>query len=134
MASYIVRRIFYMFVLLLILSFVSFVIIQLPPGDFLSTLVINMENRGMTIDAETIADLKKRYGLDRPFMGQYLTWLWNLVQGDMGRSFQWDEEVTKLIGQRLLLTTTLAISSLILVYLIAVPIGIYSGVVAVVRG
>ncbi|MDE0449810.1 MAG: ABC transporter permease [Spirochaetaceae bacterium] len=126
MASYIVRRIFYMFVLLLILSFVSFVIIQLPPGDFLSTLVINMENRGMTIDADTIADLKKRYGLDKPFMGQYLTWLFNLLQGDMGRSFQWDEEVTRLIGERLLLTTTLAISSLILVYLIAVPIGIYS--------
>ena len=126
MVSYIVRRIFYMFVLLLILSFVSFVIIQLPPGDFLSTLVINMENRGMTIDAETIADLKKRYGLDRPFMGQYLTWLGNLLQGDMGRSFQWDEEVTKLIGQRLFLTTMLAISSLILVYVIAVPIGIYS--------
>ena len=126
MASYIVRRIVYMFVLLLILSFVSFVIIQLPPGDFLSTLVINMENRGMTIDAETIADLKKRYGLDRPFMGQYLTWLGNLLQGDMGRSFQWDEEVTKLIGQRLFLTTMLAISSLILVYVIAVPIGIYS--------
>ena len=126
MASYIVRRILYMFVLLLILSFVSFVIIQLPPGDFLSTLVINMENRGMTIDAETIAGLKKRYGLDKPFMGQYLTWLFNLLQGDMGRSFQWDEEVTKLIGERLMLTTTLAISSLILVYLIAVPIGIYS--------
>ena len=126
MASYIVRRIFYMFVLLLILSFVSFVIIQLPPGDFLTTLVVNMENRGMTIDAETIADLKKRYGLDRPVHGPVSDLVGEPDAGRHGRSFQWDEEVTKLIGERLLLTTTLAISSLILVYLIAVPIGIYS--------
>ena len=126
MVSYIVRRFFYMLVVLLVLSFASFLIIQLPPGDFLTTLVENMRNRGMTIDAETIRELEKRYGLDRPLMGQYFTWLWNLLQGDMGRSFQWDEEVTKLIGERLLLTTTLAISSLILVYVMAVPIAIYS--------
>ena len=126
MASYIVHRVLYMFILLFVLSFVSFMIIQLPPGDYLSTLVENMRNRGMTLDANTIRELEQRYGLDRPIMGQYLTWLWNLMQGDMGRSFQWDDEVTKLIGERLALTTILAISSLILVYLIAVPIAIYS--------
>ena len=126
MASYIVHRIFYMMILLLVLSFVSFLIIQLPPGDFLGTLVENMRLRGMILDAETIIALERRYGLDQPMIGQYFTWLWNLLQGDMGRSFQWNEEVTKLIGERLVLTSTLALASLILVYVMAVPIGIYS--------
>ncbi len=126
MAKYIARRILYMFISLLVLSFVSFVIIQLPPGDFLGTLIENMRLRGMILDAETIIALEKRYGLDRPLMGQYFTWLWNLLQGDMGRSFQWNEEVTKLIGERLMLTSTLALGSLLLAYLMAVPIAIYS--------
>ena len=126
MASYIVHRIFYMMILLLVLSFVSFMIIQLPPGNFLDTLVENMRQRNMVLDAETIIAMERRYGLDRPMMGQYFTWLWNLFQGDMGRSFQWNEEVTKLIGERLMLTVTLALGSLVLVYVMAVPIGIYS--------
>ena len=126
MAKYIVRRILYMIISLLVLSFVSFLIIQLPPGDFLSTLVENMRLRGMILDAETILALEKRYGLDQPMMGQYFTWLLNLLQGDMGRSFQWNEEVTKLIGERLMLTFTLALGSLLLSYVMAVPIGIYS--------
>ena len=126
MASYIVRRIFYMMILLLVLSFVSFMIIQLPPGDFLSTMVENMRQRGMTVDAATIIALEQRYGLDQPMIGQYFTWLWNLLQGDMGHSFQWNEDVTKVIGDRLLLTVTISLLSLVLAYAIAVPIGIYS--------
>ena len=126
MANYIVRRIVYMVLLLLVLSFVSFIIIQLPPGDYLSTMVDNMRNRGVTVNEEQILALKTRYGLDQPLMLQYLKWLGNLLQGDMGRSFQWNEEVTTLIAQRLALTVTISFASLILVYVVAVPIGIYS--------
>ena len=77
MANYIVRRIVYMILLLLVLSFVSFIIIQLPPGDYLSTMVDNLRNRGMTVDEEMILALKTRYGLDQPLMLQYLKWLGN---------------------------------------------------------
>ena len=126
MANYLVRRIVYMILLLLVLSFVSFIIIQLPPGDYLSTMVDNLRNRGMTVNEEMILALKTRYGLDQPLMLQYLKWLGNLLQGDMGRSFQWNEEVTTLIAQRLALTVTISFASLIFVYVVAVPIGIYS--------
>ena len=88
MANYIVRRIVYMILLLLVLSFVSFIIIQLPPGDYLSTMVDNLHNRGMTVNEEMILALKTRYGLDQPLMLQYLKWLGNLMQGDMGHSFR----------------------------------------------
>ena len=126
MASYIARRIVYMIMLLLILSFVSFMIIQLPPGDYLSTMIQNMRNLGMTVDEDTIRSLEDRYGLDQPVLLQYLKWLGNLLQGDMGRSFQWNEEVTALIAERLALTVTISLVTLIFVYVVAVPIGIYS--------
>ena len=126
MASYIARRIVYMIMLLLILSFVSFMIIQLPPGDYLSTMIQNMRNLGMTVDEDMIRSLEDRYGLDQPVLLQYLKWLGNLLQGDMGRSFQWNEEVTALIAERLALTVTISLATLIFVYVVAVPIGIYS--------
>ena len=126
MLQYIVRRIIYMVVLLLVLSFVSFLIIQLPPGDYLSTMIQNMRNLGMTVDEQMIRALENRYGLDQPVLLQYLKWFGNFLQGDMGRSFQWNEEVTDLIAERLALTVTISIASLMLVYVLAVPIGIYS--------
>ena len=115
MLQYIVRRIIYMVVLLLVLSFVSFLIIQLPPGDYLSTMIQNMRNLGMTVDEQMIRALENRYGLDQPVLLQYLKWFGNLLQGDMGRSFQWNEEVTDLIAERLALTVTISIASLMLV-------------------
>ena len=126
MVHYLVRRVIYMIILLLVLSLVSFLIIQLPPGDYLSTMIQNMRNLGMTVDDEMIRALEDRYGLDQPVMLQYLKWFGNLLQGDMGRSFQWNEEVTDLIMERLALTVTISVASLIFVYVIAVPIGIYS--------
>ncbi len=126
MLHYIARRIIYMVVLLLVLSFVSFMIIQLPPGDYLSTMIQNMRNLGMTVDEEMIRSLENRYGLDKPVLLQYLKWFGNLLQGDLGRSFQWNEEVTDLIAERLALTVTISVASLLFVYVVAVPIGIYS--------
>ena len=126
MLHYIARRIIYMVVLLLVLSFVSFMIIKLPPGDYLSTMIQNMRNLGMTVDEEMIRSLENRYGLDKPVLLQYLKWFGNLLQGDLGRSFQWNEEVTDLIAERLALTVTISVASLLFVYVVAVPIGIYS--------
>jgi peptide/nickel transport system permease protein len=126
MTSYIVRRLFYMIILLLVLSIVAFIIIQLPPGDYLSSLIENMRARGIQVEVEQIRALEKQYGLDLPVYMQYFKWVWNLLQGDMGRSFQWNEPVTKLIGERLALTVSISLLTLVLTYIIAIPIGIYS--------
>ena len=126
MLSYIVRRFLYMIVLLLVLSVVSFIIIQLPPGDYLSAMIENLKNRGIRLDAEEIAGLEKRYGLDLPVYQQYLKWLLNLLRGDMGTSFIWNQPVTKLIGSRLALTVSISLLTLVLTYAVAIPIGVYS--------
>ncbi|MEM7132397.1 MAG: ABC transporter permease [Chloroflexota bacterium] len=126
MALYIVRRIFYMIVLLFVLSFVSFAIIQLPPGDYLTTYVANLEARRIPVTDEQLAALTERYGLGDPFIVQYFKWMSNLLQGDMGESFMLNRDVNEVIGERLALSVTLSLSTLVLVYIIAVPIGIYS--------
>ena len=126
MLSYIVRRLIYMVVLLLLLSVATFIIIQLPPGDYLTTLVANMRRANVVLSEEAVAVLTERYGLGRPLHIQYLTWFGNLLKGDMGESFIWEAPVTEIVGERLALTVTLSISTLIVTYLIAIPIGIYS--------
>jgi peptide/nickel transport system permease protein len=126
MLSYIVRRCFYMLFLLIIASIVTFVIIQLPPGDYLTTLVINLEERGLKLQEGQIAALREEYGLNLTIYEQYFKWVTNMLRGDFGRSFQYEAPVSKLIGERLLLTITMSLLTLIFVYLIAVPIGIYS--------
>ena len=126
MITYIVRRIVYMLILLLLLSVVSFVIIQLPPGDFLTGMIEQMRTRGMTVEREALQDLERRYGLNLPLYQQYFKWMWNLIRGDLGRSFQWNLPVTKLIGQRLPLTVTISLVTLLFTYAVAIPIGIYS--------
>ena len=126
MLSYIIRRIIYMIVVLLVLSVVSFFIIQLPPGDFLTAFIENMRAQGTVVSEEQILSLKTYYGLDQPMYLQYLRWLGNLLQGDLGQSFQWNQPVTELIKKRLALTVTISLISLVLTYLIAIPIGIYS--------
>ena len=126
MLSYIIRRLVYMVVLLVLLSVATFIIIQLPPGDYLTTLVANMRRANVVLSEEAIAVLTERYGLGRPLHIQYLTWFGNLLKGDMGESFIWEAPVTEIVGERLALTVTLSISTLIMTYLIAIPIGIYS--------
>ena len=115
-----------MLVLLLLLSFVSFVIIQLPPGDYLTTYIATLESRRIPVTELVLEGLRERYGLGSPLHVQYLKWMGNLLRGDMGESFSQNRDVTQVIGERLALSVTLSLSTLILVYVIAVPIGIYS--------
>ena len=126
MGSYLIRRLIYMVILLLLLSIFVFIIIQLPPGDYLSFLIESMRESGVLMEVEQMRALEQQYGLDLPVYLQYFKWMSNLLQGDMGRSFQWNEPVTKLIGERLALTVSITLLTLVLTYLIAIPIGIYS--------
>ena len=126
MLSYIARRILYMALLLLALSFFSFVLIELPPGTFLDNLIQQLRNQGVQVDLEEIRTLEERYGLNLPFMSRYGMWMRNLARGDMGDSLAYNQPVTQLIGQRLLLTVAITMLTLVLTYAIAIPIGIYS--------
>ena len=126
MLVYIVRRLFYMIIVLVLVSVVAFILIQLPPGDYLTRLLETLQNRGIRIAEEQIRTLEKQYGLDLPVYAQYFRWVWNMLHGDFGRSFQWNEPVKRLLAERLPLTITISLLTLLFVYIVAVPIGIYS--------
>ena len=127
MSQYIVRRLFYLVLSAAVLSMVAFLIIQLPPGDFVTKFVFQMEQRGLVVSDEMMRGLYARFGFDRPMHEQYLKWIGNIVlRGDFGESMAYNKPVSELLGERFLLTVTISISTLIITYLIAVPIGIYS--------
>jgi peptide/nickel transport system permease protein len=125
-ASYIVRRLIYMVILLLALSVVTFALIELPPGDYATTFVETMRQRGVILDQDAIDSLVERFGLGQPLYQKYLRWFGDLLRGDMGDSFQYNVAVTRLIGERLALTVSLSLATLFLAYGIAIPIGVYS--------
>jgi len=124
----IARRLLWMIPTLLIISIISFAIIQLPPGDYLTSYIAALSETGETVDEEQIAALKKQYRLDEPIHLQYLHWIAGLLRGDMGMSMEWNRPVTKLIGERILLTTIISLVTLLFTWAVAIPIGIYSAV------
>jgi len=127
MLSYIIRRVILLIPLLLILSIISFIIIQLPPGDFLTTYIYMLEQSGTFVDEAEIARLTEEYGLDKPLYQRYFMWIWNIIRyGNFGRSFQWEKPVSEVIGERLGLTIAISICTLIFTWMMAIPIGIYS--------
>ena len=126
MLRFIGRRLLLMVPTLIAISMLSFLIIQLPPGDFLSFYVANLAQRGEEIDEAELEAIKARYGLDQPMPLQYLTWLWGFIRGDMGRSMQWGAPVESLIADRLPMSMAISLASLVFVYLVAIPIGTYS--------
>ncbi|MFF4622077.1 ABC transporter permease [Nonomuraea jabiensis] len=129
MLGYFGRRLVYVVVTLWAISIVTFVIINLPPGDYVSTLVANAQAGGEGLTPAEIANLRHRYGLDDPLLLQYWRWITAiLLHGDFGQSFAWNQAVSTLIGERVALSAVLSISSLLMVWAIAFPIGIYSAV------
>lgn len=129
MLTYIARRALYMLPTVFLISVVAFVIIQLPPGDYLSTMVARMQAGGSQLDEAQLAALESRYGLGDPIHVQYFKWITSIVtRGDFGQSFEWNQPVIDLIRDRLLLTIVLALSTLIFTWVIAFPIGVYSAV------
>jgi peptide/nickel transport system permease protein len=122
------KRILLMIPTLIIISMISFAIIQLPPGDYLTSYITALSETGDTVSQEQVEALRIRYSLDEPPHVQYLHWMGRLMKGDMGMSFEWNRPVTELIGERLLLTTIISIVTLLFTWSIAIPIGIYSAV------
>jgi peptide/nickel transport system permease protein len=126
MLTYIVRRLLAMIPTLAIVSIVTFIIIQLPPGDFLTTLQANAAESGGSIDSAAMEILRSQYGLDQPMYVQYWDWISGFPRGDFGYSFEWKKPVGDLIASRLGFTLTLSGLALIFTWIVAVPIGIYS--------
>ena len=126
MLAYIVRRIVTMFPLLLAISFISFFIITLPKGDFLNTLqaVQGSSGGGMTPDQANL--LRARYGLDEPLLVQYWKWISGFPKGDFGYSFEWNSDVWPLVDGRIVYTLILGFCSLLVMFVLSIPIGIYS--------
>ena len=128
MLNYIFRRFLYMLLLLAMASVVSFAIIVLPPGDYLTSYISRLRSQGNEIAQEQADALRLQYGLDQPLYMQYLKWAWKMLHGDMGRSFQWQRPVAELIKERIGLTVLVSLVALLFTYVVAVPIGIYSAV------
>ena len=129
MLQYILRRVLLIIPTMLVVSIVAFVIIQLPPGDFLTVLASRLASSGETVDQATLEIYKVRYGLGEPIYVQYWKWIVGIVtRGDYGESFLWNQPVSLLIGERMGLTIALSTITLIFTWLIAFPVGIYSAV------
>jgi peptide/nickel transport system permease protein len=128
MFAYTVRRLITMVPTLIAISVIIFVIIQLPPGDYLSTYVAELAAQGEGVNDERIAYLREKYGLDQPIWKQYLMWAGGLLQGDLGYSFEYQLPVSELIGDRLLLTFVISLVTILFTYAVAFPIGIYTAV------
>lgn len=126
MLGYLVRRILIMIPTLIAISIVIFTIIHLPPGDYFTTYIAELQSQGEHANMAKIAFLKAQYGFDLPLWRQYLLWALGLLHGDMGYSFAYDLPVTKVVGDRLFLTFLVSIVTIIFTYIVAFPIGVYS--------
>ena len=126
MFGYIVHRLLVMIPTLLAISLIVFIIIQLPPGDYLSTYMAELQAPGEAVDPQKMAYLREMYGLDRPAWQQYLYWVWGLLHGDMGYSFAYNLPVTQVVGDRLWLTFIVSVTTILFTWIVAFPIGIYS--------
>lgn len=126
MLAYLVRRFIIMLWTLAGISVLVFVIIQLPPGDYLSTYMAEIQAMGERIADEKIQFLREQYGLDKPLWQQYLVWVTGLMQGDLGYSFEYNQPVADVIGDRLFLTLVLNFFTVLFIYVVSFPIGVYS--------
>jgi len=126
MAKYILKRILYMIPTLFVISIISFTIIQLPPGDFLTSYVAQLRQQGEDLDAQAIQALQDQYGLNQPIYVQYGKWIFNIVtRGDFGLSFEWRRPVSQLIWERLGLTVFISLLTIVVTWIVAIPAAVY---------
>jgi len=129
MLQFILRRILLMVPTIFVISIIAFAIIQLPPGDYLTTYVAELQATGETVDEATLQQLQQRYGLGLPFHQQYYRWVSGIIlRGDFGQSFTWNQPVNTLIWQRLGFTMLITLTTVVFIWVVALPIGIYSAV------
>ncbi|MDF0603792.1 ABC transporter permease, partial [Psychromarinibacter sp. C21-152] len=122
------RRVLWAIPFLFAVSLIAFALISAPPGDYLTTFAATLSQSGDVVDEARLDALRERYGFDQPFIVQYLRWIGGVLQGDFGISFEWQQPVGQLIWERMALSVTLALATLMFTWAVALPIGIYSAV------
>lgn len=129
MLRYVIKRLIYMIPTLFGMSVIAFLIIQLPPGDYLTSMISRMTEGGENVDPAQVARMREVYGFDDPVWVQYWKWISGILfRGDFGYSFEWSQPVSDLIWDRMGSTLAISVLSLLFVWAVALPIGIYSAV------
>jgi peptide/nickel transport system permease protein len=129
MLRFITSRLISMVFTIWAVSFVAFLIIQLPPGDYLTTYMADLTTRGERVDPQVLENLRQQYGLGQPFVIQYWKWISGIVtSGDLGHSFEWKRPVTELIWGRLGNSILLEGLAVVIMWFVALPIGVYAAV------
>jgi peptide/nickel transport system permease protein len=126
MFGYLIHRLLLMVPTLIAISILVFIIIQLPPGDYLSSYVAELQSQGEAVSEAKIAFLREQYGFDEPMWRQYLVWVTGMLQGDFGYSFEFSLPVSEVVGDRLWLSFLVSFSTILFTWMVSFPIGIYS--------
>lgn len=124
--EFVLKRLGAAVITLFMITFVVFVVIQLPPGDYVDTIVAEMIQEGDSVSPAEIEIMREEYGLNRPFVTQYFVWLGGILTGDWGTSFHYNQSVLVKINETLGITVVLSLSTMIFTYLMSIPIAIYS--------
>jgi peptide/nickel transport system permease protein len=126
-ALYILRRILMLFPIMIVMSMVAFFLIQLPPGDYVSFRILQLQNTGVQVSADQAEQLKVQFGLDKPPVVRYFQWVTGIVtNGNWGYSMQWQKPVSEILAERVPMTVAISLSALLFSWIVAIPIGIYS--------
>lgn len=128
MASYILNRVLAGLLTIWVASIISFVTIQLPPGDYVTAYIANLQAQGTMVRAEEAEALRQQYGLDQPIYVQYFKWSSQMLQGNFGMAMEFNRPVREVIGDRMTLTIIVSFAAVIFIWVVALPIGIYSAV------
>jgi len=128
MLRYTVHRLLVMVPTLLAISVMVFVIIQLPPGDYFTTYINELQSQGESVSGERIEFLREQYGFDKSPVEQYFHWLGGLLQGDFGYSFEYSLPVSEVVGDRILLTFVVSFATIVFTWIVSFIIGTYSAV------
>ena len=128
MLAYLMRRLLFGVVTVWIISIISFAIIQLPPGDYITSYIAAQSASGNPLSQQEGEHLREIYGLNDSIFVQYVKWLDRMSQGNFGMSFEWRRPVDEVIGDRLTMTIVVSLAAIIFTWVVALPIGIYSAV------
>lgn len=128
MLAFLVRRLLMAVLTLWAISVLTFVIIQLPPGDFVTAYIAQLQSTGSAVSAQEAENLRAQYGLDQPLWVQYFKWLGLAMRGNFGMAMEWQRPVIEVIGDRLLLTMILSLAAVLFTWILAFPISIFSAV------
>jgi peptide/nickel transport system permease protein len=128
MLNYILNRVIAGIITIWVASVISFIVIQLPPGDYVTSYIANLQAMGTMVGAEEAAALRIQYGLDQPIYIQYFKWFGLMARGNFGMAMEYNRPVAEVIGDRMTLTVVVSVAAVIFIWALALPIGVYSAV------